>query len=499
MALSIHIERDTLRRTLARSVVLACVILLLLGEVTTAGAVKRETVMQRSQRWVDLKVPYSQSKYFEGYRTDCSGFVSMSWQLTGVSGAPISPATDTLSRYAIPIGKDRLLPGDMIVRPKTAMTSGHAVIFGGWADEDRTTYWCFEQSASGGGARLRQTPYPYWPSPGIEFAPFRYRGITDVPDSVTRIHGSDRYATAAAASLRAFPNTETVNAVVLATGESWPDALGAAGLAGAVGGPVLLTKRTNLPQPVVDEIQRLAPDRVLVVGGTAAVADEVVNQLRETGPTTVERIAGADRYQTAALVAQRLVDELEASGVGFDGVAYVATGEQFADALSVSPVSARRVRPVLLVHPEGIPEVTAAVLGRLKIDTAYVVGGESAVAPSVVARLETDGVSVVRISGVNRYATALAVADHGLGEGLSRTSVGIATGVSFADALAAGAALGQDSPPAVLYLIAPSGLDQSLRDALRTHRIDIGVARVYGGPLAVPDRLLSEVADALGG
>lgn len=470
---------------------------LLLGDVASADAIARETVMQRSQRWVDLGVPYSQSKYFEGYRTDCSGFVSMSWGLADASGRPISPATDALPRHAVLINKEQLRPGDMIVRPKTAMTSGHSVIFGGWADENLTTYWCYEQSSSGGGARKRQTPYPYWPSPGIVFAPYRYAGITDTPESVTRIHGSDRYSTAVAASMQAFPSADAVRTVVLATGESWPDALGAAGLAGAVGGPVLLTPRSALPQTVVEELRRLTPELVLVVGGTAVVSDEVVGQLRELGLPLVERVAGTDRYQTAALVAQRLAGELEDSGVGFDGIAYLATGDQFADALSVSPVSALRARPVLLVHPHGIPDVTAAVLDRLEVNQAYIVGGDSAVGHAVADWLSAEGIAVERVSGVNRYSTALAVAEHGVGQGLARTNAGIATGASFADALSAGVALGQGSPSSVLYLIAPSGLDPSLRTTLQTHRSEIDVARIYGGPAAIPDRQLSEIAAAL--
>lgn len=499
MAPVIHIEHDTLRRTLARSVALACVILLLLGEVTTAGAVKRETVLQRSQRWVDLKVPYSQSKYFEGYRTDCSGFVSMSWQLTGVSGAPISPATDTLPRRGVLIAKDRLLPGDMIVRPKTATTGGHAVIFGGWADVSRTTYWAFEQSGSHGGARVRQTPYPYWPSPGLPYTPYRYTGITEEYRHTQRIAGATRYSTSVAASKAAFPDPAKVDTVVLATGEDWPDALGGGALAGVTRGPVLLTKGASVPDSVIKELKRLSPKRVLVIGGPLAISDDVLAQLKKDGFKGVERIWGQTRYDTAAVVAARVVTETVAAGRTFDGTVYIATGELFNDALAVSPVAVHKGRPVLIVRKDAVPDSTAAALSEIGAKRALMIGGELAISAATRDAVVSSGVPVTRIWGADRYRTAIEVASHGVSEGLTRTKAGLATGADFPDALVAGTALGQSSPPAVLYLSPPTGVTSHLYSALSSSRTQIGTVRVYGGPLALPDQVLAETSAAMRG
>jgi hypothetical protein len=315
MARLLQSTRHSAPRGLLRSAALLLAGLLVLGDVAIAGAITRDTVLQRSKRWVDLGVPYSQSSYFEGYRQDCSGFVSMSWALTNASGSPVSPATDTLPGRGVAISKDRLLPGDMIVRPKTATTWGHAVIFGGWVDSSRTYYWCYEQSNSAGGSRLRQTPYPYWPSSGSGFSPYRYTGITEDLSRTVRIFGADRYTTAAATSASTFKDASKVSTVVLATGEAWPDALGAAGLAGAVRGPVLLTHSLGLTAAARQEIVRLAPERVLVVGGEGAVSDGVLDEIRTLGIPVVDRIGGLDRYETAALVAERLVAEVQAGGV----------------------------------------------------------------------------------------------------------------------------------------------------------------------------------------
>ncbi len=499
MASPNHTLRHTTGRVLLKGAATLLAALLLFGDVTSAVAITRDTVMTRATRWVDLIVPYSQARHFEGYRTDCSGFVSMSWALMNASGHPISPATDNLLDYGVLITKDQLRHGDMIVRPKTATTTGHAVIFGGWADDDRVTYWAYEQSGSAGEARMRQTPYPFWPSAGLAFTPYRYRGITPDPDFVARVYGSDRYATAASVSMRAFPDPAEVSTVVLATGESWPDALGGAGLAGAVGGPVLLTSRASLPASVQRELSRLGPERVLVLGGPSAVSDEVLAQVTAAVSGKVERIAGSDRYGTAALTANRLVAELKASGREFDGTAYLATGDDFADALSVSPVSAFHSRPVLLVHKDRVPGSTAAALTALGVNRAYVVGGEAAVGRGVIDQVKKPDVDVSRLSGSTRYTTALVVADHGVGAGLTRSEAGVATGASFADALAAGAALGQSGQPTVLYLVPPSTMDPALRQTLWTNRLEIGVAHIYGGPAAVSPRVMTELAAALGG
>ena len=482
-----------------RSAALACVALLVCGNLVTASAITRESVVERSKRWVDLAVPYSQSHYFEGYRTDCSGFVSMSWLLTGATGRPISPATDTLPRYGVRIAKDRLLPGDMIVRPKTATSWGHAVIFGGWADEARKTYWAYEQSGSAGQARLRQTPYPYWPSSGLPYEPYRYTGTTEDAKFTQRIAGVTRYSTATAASRSAFRDPAAVDTIVLATGEKWPDALSGSSLAGAVGGPILLTKHSELPSSTTMEISRLAPARVLVLGGALAVDDAVLEQIRALGVPEVERIWGADRYETSTLVAARTVAEAAAEGRAFDGLVYVATGERFPDALAISPVAAYSRRPVVLVRPAELPPVAAEFLTANAVTRAIVLGGELAVGTGVVNAVAELGIPSTRIWGQDAYRTALAVVEHGVEEGLSRTSAGGVTGADFPDALAAGSVLAHSSPPAVLYLVPPSGVSPELYNTLRANRTNIGTMRFYGGPLALDDRGLFEASAALRG
>jgi cell wall-associated NlpC family hydrolase len=140
------------------------------GMSVVGGTITRAEVLERSSRWVELGVPYSQARYYpdqEGrlYRTDCSGFVSMAWHLGS------SLVTDTIPNVTMPISKDDLRPGDALNAP-----GKHVVLFVGWADAERTTYVGREETSVMGRAVERVIPYPYW-SGG--YTPQRYVNVVD--------------------------------------------------------------------------------------------------------------------------------------------------------------------------------------------------------------------------------------------------------------------------------------------------------------------------------
>ena len=104
----------------------------------------RRTAIARGFTWLDADVPYSQSASYEGYRTDCSGFVSMCWE-TGTSYTTLDfsnggGASSKLSSY------DDLLPGDALVRRSGG--SGHVVLFLGWNDAKQTAACVLEQAST---------------------------------------------------------------------------------------------------------------------------------------------------------------------------------------------------------------------------------------------------------------------------------------------------------------------------------------------------------------
>lgn len=194
-----------------------------------------------------------------------------------------------------------------------------------------------------------------------------------------RIAGADRYATSAAISARFYAPGAPV--AYVATGADWPDAVATVPHAARAGGPLLLTRATTIPDSVKAELTRLQPGRIVVVGGASAVSEAVLTQLEayDTGGG-VSRIAGADRFATAAMMsAQHMPDGAV--------LAYVATGENFPDALAAGPVAARQRGSVVLVRASSIPAPSSSELDRLNPHRVIIIGGPSVVNMAVQAAL----------------------------------------------------------------------------------------------------------------
>jgi len=298
--------------------------------------------------------------------------------------------------------------------------------------------------------------------------------------SYTEVKGDTRYDTAVAASQNAFPAAATV---IVATGESFPDALGGAGLAGAVNGPLLLTPKTSVPASVIAEIRRLGATKIYVLGGTSAVSGTAFSQLAAIAPAV--RLAGGNRYETGALVAQEVVNLL---GAGFGGTALMATGANYPDALAASPIMYAKDMPLVLVDPAGNFTLPAGV-AHVKI-----VGGTSAVPASVEAKLGGAN-AAPRIAGASRYATAAAVAEYGVSLGMKWDGVAVATGESFPDALAAGPAVGAKN--AVMLLTTWGSLSEPTAAKLGANKAAITKCTFVGGTGAVSLKTRNQVKTVL--
>ena len=309
---------------------------------------------------------------------------------------------------------------------------------------------------------------------------------------VVRLAGEDRYSTSVAQARAVHPEQRTVVVVSGEDGAS-ADGLVAAPLAVQREAPILLSRGDRLPDPVVQEVQRRSATTAYIVGGTSVLQPAVERQLRDLGVADVVRIAGADRYATAAQVAL----EVGRGGSG-DGVAVLASGESGAmvDALAVGGPAGATDRPVLLTRSDGAPEATLAALQALAPRTVVVVGGTAVVsdraAAGVLARLGLPTGSLVRIAGADRYATAAAVATAWAGS-VGTGTVVVASGESgnVVDAISAGA-------HGRLVLLTPSAsTSRATTDWLRGR--DVGAALVVGGPSAVSDAVVTELGAAVAG
>jgi putative cell wall-binding protein len=267
-----------------------------------------------------------------------------------------------------------------------------------------------------------------------------------------------------------------VSTVFIATGASFPDALAGSPAAAVAGGPILLTARDGLPAATANELARLRPSRIVVLGGPGVVSDGVRAQLGAYAGR-VDRWSGANRFETAAAISRSTF------GPGVP-VAYLATGSTFPDALSGGALAGRNRGPILLVAADSIPAATAAELARLRPAQVVVLGGPGVISEGV--RIAAGGYattgSAPRLSGANRFTTSVAISQAANGPGGSDT-VFVATGTNFPDGLAGGAVAAL--VPGPILLVTPTQLPGAIATELA--RLNPDTVYVIGGTGAVSD------------
>jgi YVTN family beta-propeller protein len=293
-------------------------------------------------------------------------------------------------------------------------------------------------------------------------------------DPVKRLSGSDRFGTAVAVSQQEFPSGGA-GAVVVARGDDYPDALVGVPLAAAKNAPLLLSTGASLPTATKDEIQRVLASggTVYLLGGTAAIPASVETELTGLG-YHVTRYSGSDRFATAVTVADALGDP---------ATVLLATGVNFPDALSAGVAATKAGGVVLLTYGASLPSETSSYLSAHP-GTVYAVGGPAAMADPLAAG----------IAGSDRFATAVAVATKFF---TAPTAIGVATGLSYPDALSGGALLGHVGAP--LILVSTDQVPSAANTYLIGVRSTVSTGYLFGGPNTVNAATATAIGTALGG
>lgn len=277
-----------------------------------------------------------------------------------------------------------------------------------------------------------------------------------------RLAGANRFETAVEVSQKAFPAGAT--AVFVANGLNFPDALAAGPAAGFLDGSLLLTSPTTLPTVVRDEILRLEPETIYVVGGTSVVSTAVqaaLDAITLPGPTqpTVVRLSGANRYLTGAAIVDTVWDSVTVPEV------FIATGRNYPDALSAGAVAAGEGIPVILVDGArtSVPASTIALITQLSPGQITIAGGTSVVSAGIMSQLTSQfgSADVRRLAGSNRYETSTAISADAYP---FNAGVIYATGTGFPDALAGATLAGRAQMP--LYLVPPTCVTSGGIDAV---------------------------------
>lgn len=422
------------------------------------------------------------------------------------SPLPASPATGTLDAAT---ASDDLFAVDLVAgqRLTLELTAGAAT------DYDLYLYWpnATELSTFAIAAAAVATSYPdtlqfdaaragtyyvnvhAWTGEGPYSLTWSVGPATATP-VVRRMAGATRYDTALQISSKTFAEQPSHD-VVLVSGEKFPDALSASGLAGVLGCPLLLTRKASLSAGVLAEIQRLGVADVHIVGGTAAVSTDVEDALTGAG-YTVYRYGGGDRYATSAVVARAAAAMMRDT----PEMAFVVRGDAFPDALSVAPIAYQHAFPVLLTRSAALSPAAAGVMTDLSIPKVIIAGGTMAVSSDVESAVRglPSAPRVERVAGATRYGTATEVVRLAVREYLATPSdLGIASGTGFADALSGGSSTGVRG--GLMLLTYKTRLAAETRDLLAEYGgLDlVDTVTIYGGTAAIESKVQDAVLEAL--
>ena len=308
-----------------------------------------------------------------------------------------------------------------------------------------------------------------------------------------RIDGADRYDTAALTAEMTFSAEDTTTALV-ARADDFADALAGAAAAGGELAPILLVDHDRVPDRTAEALAELEVERVLILGGVAAVGHAVGDQL--AADYSVARLAGADRYETAAEIAAHLAAVAGIDPMFGDTAALLASGEDFPDALAGGPLAYSGQLPMLLTPQTQLAEATRQALVDLGIERVLILGGTAAVSAGVEEEVADLGITVERVAGRNRTDTAAQLADMLVDTwGYSAGRPMLAAGHDFPDALAAGPRGGAEELP-ILLTGSPTDLSAETDAWLEARCPDVDAVQAVGGSAAVSVDVLSAAVDA---
>ena len=239
---------------------------------------------------------------------------------------------------------------------------------------------------------------------------------------------------------------------------------------------LLVPSNAAIPQAVMDEIARIGAPNAFVLGGTAAVPESSVDQLRAAG-VTVERLSGAGRNETAVAIAERFFPQARIVVIARAGGPADNPTAGFADSIAAGGFAAGLGAPIVLTNTDTLPDVTRQYLVDLAPSLVYVAGGPAAVSDAVFAELDAlrpGSGDTIRIAGASRTQTAV---EFAVSRGYS--GAGGASGVIVVDGFAEfgwasgfAAALRSGQSRAPIVLVGANGPDADTQAWLDNTRTD---------------------------
>lgn len=275
-------------------------------------------------------------------------------------------------------------------------------------------------------------------------------------ENVSRIAGEDRIATSIEISKAMFNESDNV---VLASGYNFADALSAGQLAAALNAPLILSS-DQLDSRTSDEIAKLKPRNIYIVGGETALSSNIEESVKSVvNDINIERLKGNDRYETSVKVMEKTKEFVDAEYL------LIASGKNFPDALSATSFMADHKALMVLSDGNSYPKSDLQEIA---------IGG--------VNQLPLNGFTGERIAGNDRYQTALAIARRSFE---NNESAILANSKVFADSLSAVSVAKNYKAPIILTD------NENLTQSTKSYLENMNSVTIIGGEKSVSSNIFS--------
>ncbi len=278
--------------------------------------------------------------------------------------------------------------------------------------------------------------------------------------TVKKLKGADRFETAIKISQSGWTKSDTV---VIVNGEdkSMVDGLTATPLASVKNSPILLSSNDKLPQKTVEELKRLNPSKVIVIGGNNSMSNSVVEAIKAVNSKiSVQRIGGDTRYQTSINIAKEIDKTNNVSKL------YIGAGNGEADSLSIASLAGKEKTPIVLTQKDGVDNEAEQFIKSNKVSNIYFIGGVEKISNKAieqVGKIVNKDISNNRVAGQTRQETNAKVIDKFYSQS-KLDGVVVANQDKLIDALAVGPLAAKNNSPVIL---ATNTLDKSQESSLK--------------------------------
>ncbi|MBH7833524.1 cell wall-binding protein Cwp10 [Clostridioides difficile] len=278
--------------------------------------------------------------------------------------------------------------------------------------------------------------------------------------TVKKLKGADRFETAIKISQSGWTKSDTV---VIVNGEdkSMVDGLTATPLASIKNSPILLSSNEKLPQKTVEELKRLNPSKVIVIGGNNSMPNSVVEAIKAVNSKiSVQRIGGDTRYQTSINIAKEIDKTNNVSKL------YIGAGNGEADSLSIASLAGKEKTPIVFTQKDGVDNEAEQFIKSNKVSNIYFIGGIEKISNKAieqVGKIANKDISKNRVAGQTRQETNAKVIDKFYSQS-KLDGVVVANQDKLIDALAVGPLAAKNNSPVIL---ATNTLDKSQESSLK--------------------------------